>query len=277
MVTWDHEELSVRAQCRLLGLHRAGLYYEPVATSDEDLTLMRLIDALYLKRPYYGSRRMTVALQGQGHAINRKHVQRLMRLMDLEGLAPGPNTSRKAPQHAIYPYLLRGLAIERANQVWASDITYIPVSHGFFYLVAIIDWYSRRVLAWRLSNTLETAFCIEALNEALRRWGPPDIFNTDQGAQYTSEAWTGVLKAHGIRISMDGKGRCIDNIFVERLWRSLKYEEVFLKAYSGGTDARDGIGKYMRFFNAERPHQALGYRTPADVYNESRATDRKAA
>lgn len=277
MVIWDHEDLSVRAQCRLLGLHRAGLYYDPVATSDEDLALMRLIDTLYLKRPYFGSRRMTVALQGQGHAINRKHVQRLMRLMDLEGLAPGPNTSRKAPQHAVYPYLLRGLAIERANQVWASDITYIPVAHGFFYLVAIIDWYSRRVLAWRLSNTLEAAFCIEALHEALRRWGRPEIFNTDQGAQYTSEVWTEVLKAHGIRISMDGKGRCIDNIFVERLWRSLKYEEVFLNAYDGGAEARDGIGKYMRFFNLERPHQALAYRTPADVYNESRGTNRKAA
>jgi putative transposase len=270
MIAWDHEGLSLRRQCGLLSLARSGLYYEPVPEAEENLMLMGLIDKVYLKLPFYGSRRMTVELRALGHDVNRKRVQRLMRLMGLEGLAPGPNTSRPAPEHAKYPYLLRDLEISRANQVWATDITYIPMAHGFLYLVGVIDWYSRRVLAWRMSNTLESDFCVQAVAEALRRWGTPEIFNTDQGAQFTSEAFLAPLKAKGIRISMDGKGRCIDNIFVERLWRSLKYEEVFLNAYVDGKEAQKGIGRYFRFFNEKRPHQAFDYRTPAEVYDESR-------
>jgi putative transposase len=271
MIVWDHDGLSVREQCQLLSLARSGLYYEPVPESEENLMLMGIIDKLYLKWPFYGSRRMAVELREQGHDVNRKRMQRLMRLMGLEGLAPGPNTSRPAPEHAKYPYLLRDLLICRANQVWATDITYIPMAHGFLYLVAIIDWFSRRVLAWRLSNTLESGFCVEAAADAGRRWGKPDIFNMDQGAQFTSEAFLAPLRAQEIRISMDGKGRCIDNIFVERLWRSLKYEEVFLHAYADGAAAQKGIGSYLRFFNEKRPHMALKYRTPTAVYNESRA------
>jgi putative transposase len=277
MIAWDHESLSVRRQSQLLGLARSGLYYEPEETPEEDLRLMRVIDEVYLRRPFYGTRRMVVALAAKGHDVNRKKVQRLMRIMGLEGIAPGPSTSRAAPEHAKYPYLLRELVIDRANQVWAADITYIPMAHGFLYLVAIIDWYSRMVLAWRLSNTLESGFCVDAVQEALKRWGKPDIFNVDQGAQFTAEAFLSPLEQQGIRVSMDGKGRCIDNIFVERLWRSLKYEEVFLNAYADGTEARRRIGKYFQFFNRERPHQAHGYQTPADVYEESRILHRRAA
>lgn len=278
LIAWDNDVgLSVRRQSALLGLHRSGLYYEPVPTSDEDLELMRRIDKLYLRYPFYGSRRMTVALQTQGSEVNRKHVQRLMRLMGLEALAPGPHTSRKAPEHPVFPYLLHDLVIHRADHVWASDITYIPVVHGFLYLVAIMDWYSRRVLSWRLSNTLDSDFCVQTLRDALRRWGAPEIFNTDQGAQFTSSAFIDVLKESNVRISMDGKGRCIDNIFVERLWRSLKYEEVFLHAYANGSEARSGIGSYFRFFNEKRPHQALEYKTPSEVYQASRALHSRAA
>jgi putative transposase len=258
--------ISLRRQCELLGVSRSGLYYEPVGTSPEDLKLMRRIDELHLKYPFYGSRKHAEALRAQGLVANRKHVQRLMRLMGLESLAPKPTTSKPAPEHPVYPYLLRNLAILEPNQVWAADITYIPMARGFGYLVAIIDWYSRRVLAWRLSNTLETSFCLDALEEALERFGKPDIFNTDQGSQFTAEAFTGTLRRAGIKISMDGRGRCIDNVFVERVWRSLKYEEVFLHAYDDLDEARVGIGRYFDFYNLERQHQSLGYSTPDAFY-----------
>jgi putative transposase len=259
-------EVSIRRQCEMLGLSRSGVYYEPEPTDPEDLALMRRIDELHLKWPFYGSRKMAEALKAEGHLVNRKHVQRLMRQMSLEALAPKPSTSKPAPEHAAYPYLLRGLVISRVNQVWAADITYIPLERGFAYLIAIIDWYSRYVLSWRLSNTLDTGFCVEALQEALNRFGKPEIFNTDQGAQFTSEDFTGVLRAQSIRISMDGKGRCLDNVFIERLWRSLKYEEVYLYVYKDMREGRLGIGRYFAFYNHERPHQALGYQTPEAFY-----------
>jgi putative transposase len=228
---------------------------------------MALMDRQYLKTPFYGSRRMTVWLRTQGHQVNRKRVRRLMQLMGLEAIYRRPNTSKPAPGHKVYPYLIRELEITRPNQVWATDITYIPMSRGFLYLVAIMDWHSRYVLAWRLSNTMEVDFCVEALEEALSK-GRPEIFNTDQGSQFTSEAFTGRLLAQGIQVSMDGRGRCMDNVFVERLWRSVKYEEVYLKAYQNGSEARRGIGAYLAFYNQERPHQALGYRTPGQVFKE---------
>jgi putative transposase len=226
---------------------------------------MALMDRQYLKTPFYGSRRMTVWLRTQGHQVNRKRVRRLMQLMGLEAIYRRPNTSKPAPGHKVYPYLLRGLEVNRVNQVWATDITYIPMARGFLYLVAIMDWHSRYVLAWRLSNTLEVDFCVETLEEALNK-GKPEIFNTDQGSQFTSEAFTGRLLAQGIQVSMDGRGRCMDNVFVERLWRSIKYEEVYLKAYQNGTEARRGIGAYLAFYNQERPHQALTYQTPGQVF-----------
>lgn len=258
---------SMRRQCELLGVNRSSLYYEPVEPDAEQLELMRLMDELHLKHLAAGSRMLTQMLRQRGHVVNRKRVQRLMRLMDIESVAPKPNTSKPAPEHPVYPYLLRNLPITRVNQVWAADISYIPMAHGFAYLVAIIDWYSRRVLAWRLSNTLETTFCIEALHEALSRFDSPEIFNTDQGRQFTSDDFTSVLLDRGIKISMDGKGRCLDNVFVERLWRSLKYEEVYLNAYDNLADARAGIGCYMKFFNDERPHTSLGNQTPASFYD----------
>jgi putative transposase len=273
----EEAAVSIRQQCQLLSLPRSTLYYQPQPASSEELALMRLIDEEYLKHPFYGSRKVADALRTLGHHVNRKRVQRLMRLMGLEALAPKPLLSRSHPEHVKYPYLLRGLEVTRANQVWATDITYIPLAMGFVYLVAIIDWYSRAVLAWRLSTTLETDFCLRALDEALARWGRPEIFNTDQGVQFTSEQFTGMLKEHGIQISMDGKGRCLDNVFVERLWRSLKYEEVFLRGYDGVPDARGGIGRYFAFFNEERPHQALGYQTPMLVYQSSLQQQRRRA
>jgi putative transposase len=260
---------SMRRQCELLSVNRSSVYYEPVGSDEDELALMRRIDELHLKRPFFGSRMITRTLKPAGTVVNRKRVQRLMRLMGLESTAPKPNTSKPAPEHVVYPYLLRGLTISRPNQVWASDITYIPMAHGFAYLVAIIDWYSRRVLAWRLSNTLDTGFCVEALEEALGRFGEPGIFNTDQGSQFTSADFTDVLLDRGIKVSMDGKGRYIDNIFVERLWRSLKYEEVYLNPYDSLVEARDGIGGYFRFFNDERPHASLGYQTPAAFYDSA--------
>ena len=258
--------LSLRRQCELLRVSRSGLYYEPVGTSPDDLALMRRIDALHLKYPFYGSRKHSEALRAQGLVANRKHVQRLMRLMGLESVAPKPSTSKPAPEHPVYPYLLRNLSISKPDQVWAADITYIPMARGFGYLVAIIDWYSRRVLAWRLSNTLENSFCLEALQEALKRFGKPEIFNTDQGSQFTDKTFTKTLRDAGITISMDGRGRCIDNVFVERVWRSLKYEEVFLHAYEDLDEARAGIGRYFDFYNLDRPHQSLGYSTPDAFY-----------
>ncbi len=270
MVDPQEPELSVRRQCELLGVSRSGLYYEPEPTDPEQLALMRRIDELHLKHPFYGSRLLAVTLRNEGRAVNRKRVQRLMRLMGIESMAPKPTTSEPHPEHVVYPYLLRGLRIERVNQVWATDITYIPMSSGFVYLVAIMDWYSRRVLSWRLSNTLDSSFCVEALEEAISRFGRPEIFNTDQGAQFTSEAFTQALRDRGVAISMDGKGRCLDNVFVERLWRSLKYEEVYLHAYGSVAEARAGIGRYFTFYNGERPHQALGYQTPGAFYRGAR-------
>jgi len=256
----------VVCQCKLLDVSRSGLYYQPVEVSEEDLTLMKLIDRQYLATPFYGARRIAAWLKNQGYTVNRKRIRRLMQVMGLKAIYRRPRTSQPAPGNKIYPYLLNGMKVTRPNQVWAADITCIPMARGFLYLVAIIDWYSRYVLAWRLSNTMDAGFCVEALEGALQK-GRPEIFNTDQGAQFTSEAFTGLLERHGVRISMDGKGRYSDNLFIERLWRTVKYEEVYLKAYQDGKDARVGIGGYFRFYNAERPHQALGYRTPAEVFN----------
>ena len=266
MIERERPELSVRKQCELLRVSRSGLYYEPEPTNPEELALMRRIDELHLTRPCYGSRLLAVTLRNEGRDVNRKHVQRLMRLMGIESMAPKPKTSEPHPEHAIYPYLLRGLAISRPNHVWATDITYIPMKAGFVYLVAIMDWYSRRVLSWRLSNTLDSSFCVDALEEALANFGQPEIFNTDQGAQFTADAFTKVLRDRNIAISMDGKGRCLDNVFVERLWRSVKYEEVYLHAYDSVAEAHAGIGRYLAFYNDVRPHQALGYQTPAAFY-----------
>ena len=265
MVDRWHPSLSVVRQCRLLGISRSGLYYQPKGTSKEDLALMKLIERQYLATPFYGARKMSAWLKGQNYTVNRKRVRMLMRLMGLKAIYRRPRTSAPAPGHKVYPYLLSGMEVTQPNQVWAADITYIPMTRGFLYLVAIMDWYSRYVLSWRLSNTLDADFCVDALEEALRK-GQPDIFNTDQGAQFTGEAFTGLLEQHGVRISMDGKGSYNDNLFIERLWRTVKYEEVYLKAYQDGRDARAEIGNYFRFYNTERPHQALGYRTPAEVF-----------
>ena len=262
----DHAALSVRHQCRLLGLARSLLYYQPVEASAEDRALMNVIDRLYTRWPFFGSRRILFELRRAGHAVNRKRVQRLMQVMGLQALVPGPHTSKPHPEHPIYPYLLGGIDVVRPNQVWAADITYVPLEQGWGYLVAIIDWHSRAVLSWRLSNTMTVDFCVEALEEALRRHGRPEIFNTDQGAQFTSPEFTAVLQREGIRISMDGKGRATDNIFIERLWRSLKYEDVYLRGYATLAEAHAGIGKWMRFYNVRRPHQALGNRTPMEVH-----------
>jgi putative transposase len=267
MLDRDHAVLSIRRQCSLLSLARSGVYRSKRAANDDaDLVLMRRIDELFTKWPFYGSRRMTVTLRAEGWALNRKRVQRLMRQMGIVALGPKPGTSKPAPGHKVFPYLLREMRVDRPNQVWASDITYIPIGHGFLYLVAIIDWASRAVLAWRLSNTMDVSFCVSALEEALARFGKPEIFNTDQGSQFTSTAFTGTLEAAGIRISMDGRGRWMDNVFIERLWRSLKHEDVYLKHYTDGREARAGIAKWMAFYNTERRHQALGYRTPMTVY-----------
>jgi putative transposase len=250
----------------LLSLNRSTVYYRLQDVPEIDLKLMRRIDEMHLKRPFYGSRRIRDWLQDEGYDINRKRVQRLMRQMGIRALYPKPRTSKPGKGHKIYPYLLRDLVIDRPNQVWATDISYIPMAKGFVYLVAVIDWYSRKVLSWRLSNSMDTDFCIDALEEALSRHGTPDIFNTDQGAQFTSEAFTDVLKEAGIDISMDGKGRWIDNVFVERLWRSVKYEEVYLKAYETVAEARTGIGTYFQFYNSERRHQGMNRHTPDQVY-----------
>jgi putative transposase len=260
------EEVSVVAQCLLLKVARSTLYWRPVAVSEDDLRLMRRIDELYLATPFYGSRRMVAALRREGWIVNRKRVRRLMRVMRIEAIYQKPNTSRRHAAHVVYPYLLRGLVIERPNQAWCADITYIAMAKGFVYLVAVMDWLSRRVLAWRLSTGMDTAFCVEALREALDRYGSPEIFNTDQGIQFTSAEFTGVLTASGVRISMDGKGRYLDNIFIERLWRSLKYEDVYIKAYASVQEARRGIGGWLTFYNDERLHQALGYLTPSEVF-----------
>ena len=253
-------------RCELLDVARSSAYYQPELVSAQDLALMRLIDEIHLQYPFYGSRRLRNELEDRGHRVNRKRVQRLMRQMDLTALYPRRRTSQPGKGHKIYPYLLRHLSIERANQVWASDITFCPMAKGFMYLVAIIDWHSRRVLSWRVSNTLDTSFCVEALEEALQRFGTPEIFNTDQGSQFTSEAFTDVLKDKGVAISMDGKGRWVDNVFVERLWRSVKYEDLYLRAYETPAQLRAGLGKYFEFYNTKRRHSALDRRTPDAVY-----------
>jgi len=266
LVDVDASGPSMRRQCELLRVNRSSLYYEPVPTDPEELALMRRIDELHLKHPFYGSRSLARELSRDGDPVNRKRVQRLMGVMGIESVAPKPKTSEPAPEHPTYPYLLRNLEICRPNQVWCSDITYIPMAHGFLYLVAIMDWYSRRVLSWRLSNTLDSSFCVDALQEAFKRFGTPEIFNTDQGSQFTSTTFTDELRARNIKISMDGKGRWVDNVFIERLWRSMKYEEVYLHAYDDAKQARAGIGRYLDFYNLERPHQALGYQTPDAFY-----------
>jgi putative transposase len=260
-----HSELSIRRQCELLGVNRSGLYYEPVGETEENQRLMRLLDEQYTRTPFYGSRKMTEWLVKQGHEVNRKRVSRLMELLGIEAVYPKPKLSRPGEGHRIYPYLLRGKTVDRVNQVWSTDITYIRMAKGFLYLVAVMDWFSRFVLSWSLSLTMEVEFCVEALTRALLK-GQPDIFNTDQGSQFTSEKFTGKLAERQIAISMDGQGRCMDNIFVERLWRSLKYEEVYLKDYASVAEARAGIAGYFRFYNHERLHQSLGYQTPAVLY-----------
>jgi putative transposase len=266
MIDPKHPKLSIVQQCELVGLSRSTWYYEPVGESAEDLALKALIDRIFTETPYFGSRKITVILRRLGHRINRTRVRRLMREMGLEVIWQKPNTSKPHPENRIYPYLLRRLTIDRPNQVWCTDITYIPMPKGFLFLVAIMDWYSRKVLAWRLSNTMLADFCVEALEEALARCGQPEIFNTDQGSQFTSDEFTGTLINADVRISMDGKGRFMDNIFCERLWRSLKYECVYLHAFATGGEARLGIGHWIDGYNARRPHQALGYRTPDEVY-----------
>jgi len=266
-----HPDLSVRRQCAMLGVARSGVYRQPRPANDNDLEAMRRIDALFTARPFFGARRIARTLTEEGFPIDRKRVRRLMRLMGIEALGPKPRTTKTAPGHKIYPYLLRDMTIERPNQVWAADITYIPIGRGFLYLVAVIDWASRAVLSWRLSNTMDASFCLAALEEALARYGKPEIFNTDQGSQFTGAAFTGALIEAGVRISMDGRGRWMDNVFIERVWRSLKYEDVYLKGYADGREAKAGISAYFAFYNERRLHQALGYRTPMAVWRDGPA------
>jgi putative transposase len=266
MIERDESPLSIRAQCKLLGVNRSMLYYQPCGLKESDVAVMHLMDEQYTRTPYYGVERMTAWLHRLGIGIGHNRVRRLLRLMGLEAVYPKPRLSRPGgPEHHLWPYLLRGLAIDRPNQVWASDITYIRLWRGFVYLVAVMDWYSRYVLSWSLSTTLDAWFCVEALRRALVV-GRPEIFNTDQGSQFTSEAFTGILQDAGVAISMDGRGRAFDNIFVERLWRSVKYEEVYLKDYGVVDEARRGLSDYFALYNTERLHQSLGYKTPAEVY-----------
>jgi putative transposase len=265
----------VRRQCELLGLPRSSLYYEPAAETAENVRLMGLIDREYTARPFLGSRRLTEWLIGQGEAVNRKRVQRLMRVMGLEAIYPKPKLSAAGRGHRIYPYLLRDVRIERPDQVWSTDITYVPLASGFMYLAAILDWFSRYVLAWRLSNTLDGSFCLEMLDEALSR-GKPEVFNTDQGVQFTAVAWTGRLESAGVAVSMDGRGRWLDNVFVERLWRSVKYEDIYLWRYEAVPELQRGLGRYFPYYNEARPHQSLEYRTPASVYRQERTGGRPA-
>jgi putative transposase len=259
--------MSIRRQCELLGVNRSGLYYQPLGESEESLLLMRLMDEEYTRRPFYGSRRMKEWLCGLGYRVGRNRVKRLMQVMGLEAVYPKPKLSQPGEAHKVYPYLLRDIEVTRINQVWSTDITYIRMASGFVYLVAVMDWYSRFVLSWAVSLTMEMEFCVEALKQALRR-GRPEIFNSDQGSQFTSQTFTGELEKRGIAISMDGRGRCFDNIFIERLWRSLKYEEVYLREYGLVPEAREGIGNWFQFYNHERLHQSLDYRTPAEYYLE---------
>lgn len=270
VIDWNHPELSVTRQCELLELSKGGLYYKAITESPYNLELMDLMDKQYLDTPFYGSRKMTAHLRLKGYEVNRKRVQRLMEKMGISAIFPGPNTSQKNHQHKIYPYLLKDLDIIHSNQVWATDITFIRLCGGFAYLVAVIDWFSRFVLSWRLSNSLEGSFCIEAIEQAIEAFGCPQIINSDQGCQFTSQAYTELLKGYGISISMDGKGRALDNIMIERLWRSVKYEEVYLKGYQDKsmTQANKGLAYYFNFYNHNRPHQSLQYRMPYQVHTE---------
>ena len=280
MIEPSHQKLGIGRQCELLNLPRSS-YYRWLGggqgESVENLALMTLIDEQYTRRPFYGSRKMRDHLRRQGHKVNRKRVQRLMRLMGLRSVAPTPNTSKPAKEHKVYPYLLRNTEVTRANQVWATDITYIRLRGGFVYLVAIMDWYSRKVLSWELSSNMESSFCVSALERALRLYPAPEIFNSDQGSQFTSQGFTDVLKEHDVQISMDGKGRCMDNIFVERLWRSVKYEETYLKEYESADELRKALAKYFHFYNQERPHQTFGEATPLEVYRQGLSATGKAA
>ncbi len=273
MIRRDHPALSLSRQCEVLSISRSSFYHAPKGESPSSLALMRRIDELFLKYPFYGSRQMARQLRREGVRIGRHRVRRLMRLMGLAAIYQAPRTSAPHPAHRVYPYLLKGMAIDRPNQVWCADITYIPVQHGFLYLVAIMDWATRHVLSWRLSNTMDVGFCVEALAEALSRYGKPEIFNTDQGSQFTSADFTGVLKDAGVAISMDGRGRYMDNIFIERLWRSLKYEAVYLHELTDGFKAERVISEWIGFYNTERPHSSLAGQTPAEAYGADRPVD----
>jgi|TARA_R100000501_G_scaffold6292_1_gene13765 putative transposase len=273
MIEPAHQRLSIARQCRLLSISRSSWYYTPLPESAETLALMRAIDAAFLEMPWYGSRQMVRHLRRDGIEVGRRRVRRLMAKMGLAPIYQRPRTSDPHPQHRIYPYLLRNLAIDRPNQVWCADVTYIPMRRGFLYLVAIMDWATRKVLSWRLSNTMDAGFCVEALEEALARYGKPEIFNTDQGSQFTSDAFTGVLRDADIRISMDGRGRWMDNVFIERLWRSLKYECVYLHAFETGSELRNGLARWITYYNAQRPHSGLAGQTPAEAYGRIGETD----
>ena len=268
MIDKNHSKLSMRKQCDLLFLNRSSLYYRSKGENPDNLNLMRLIDEEYLKHPFYGSRKLAFVLRSQGHDVSRHRVRRLMQKMGIEAIYQKPRTSMPNKEHRIYPYLLKGLVIDRPNQVWATDITYIPMKRGFMYLVAVIDWYSRKVLSWRLSNTLDTDFCVEALKEAIETHGVPSIFNTDQGCQFTSTQFTGTLKSHQIQISMDSKGRWMDNVMVERLWRSVKYECIYLQEFDSTLELKRALETYMSFYNTQRPHATFHGQTPEDVYNQ---------
>ena len=266
MIESDHAVLSIARQCELISISRSGFYYQPTGESDLNLGLMRLIDEQHLKTPFYGARQMARHLRQHGYVVGRKRIRRLMQKMGMAVIYQRPRTTIPAAAHEIHPYLLRDLAIERPNHVWCTDITYIPMRRGFLYLVAVMDWASRKVLSWRLSNTMDVEFCIEALEEAIAKYGKPEIFNTDQGSQFTSPRFTGVLKDAGIRISMDGKGRWMDNVFIERLWRSLKYECIYLHAFETASETRKGLGEWVAFYKSERPHSTLDGRTPERAY-----------
>jgi putative transposase len=272
MIDSDHPSLSIARQCELVSISRSGFYYQPSGESELNLTLMRLIDEQHTRTPYYGARQMARYLRREGYIVGRKRIRRLMQKMGLCVIYQRPRTTVPAVDHEVYPYLLRDLVIDRPNQVWCADITYIQMQRGFLYLVAVMDWANRKVLAWRLSNTMDTEFCIEALEEALAKYGKPEIFNSDQGSQFTSPRFTGVLKEAGVKISMDGKGRWMDNVFIERVWRSLKHEDIYLKGYADGREAKDGIANWIAFYNEQRLHQALGYCAPMAVWRAATGT-----
>ncbi len=270
MIEPTHPTVSISRQCALLSISRSTFYYKSCRVNPQDLELMRIMDEQYLKTPFYGSRSFYNHLRKLGYKINRKRVQRLMRLMGIEAIYPKPKTSKPHPEHKVYPYLLRGLTIDQPNQVWAADITYVPMRRGSMYLVAVMDWCSRKVLSWRVSNTLDSDFCIAAVEEAISKYGPPQIFNTDQGAQFTSRAFIELLESNGIRVSMDGRGRCLDNIFIERLWWTVKYQYLYLRAFENGVELRKGLKHWFNFYNQERPHQTFNGLSPDDIYFKER-------